>query len=281
MGGELTTEAYAEAMEAIAAAREEKIEAAAEGVLFGALFSADTVERLDSLETSESWSDEDAEFASDVAETMLRALTGLYGDLLRITRDSFDEISSLQPPEHLSDLHGDYVATSREVLQHVQEFVDRVQDTDTTVENQEQLASFYEAVNSLEFGPSNAENLEERAERACLELEGQLAAELERGVSICDAEPADATSTGPALEPAPAESSPTETPTAPAQGTTKASTEEFISVSAGSYHTCGVRADGSVVCWGYDYTCQDVARGGVVCVGARDKPPPPAGEFLS
>ena len=27
----------------------------------------------------------------------------------------------------------------------------------------------------------------------------------------------------------------------------------FISVSAGAYHTCGVRSNGSVACWGSDY----------------------------
>ena len=27
---------------------------------------------------------------------------------------------------------------------------------------------------------------------------------------------------------------------------------EFASVSAGHHHTCGVRADGSAACWGYD-----------------------------
>ncbi|MDE2822915.1 MAG: RCC1 domain-containing protein, partial [Chloroflexota bacterium] len=28
---------------------------------------------------------------------------------------------------------------------------------------------------------------------------------------------------------------------------------EFASVSAGRFHTCGVRADGSVACWGSNY----------------------------
>lgn len=229
-GAELTTEEYAEAMEEIAASREEEIEVAGEGVLFGALFSADTVERIGSLETSETWSDEDVEFAKDFAETMLRALTSLFSDFLRITRDSLDEMSSLEPPEHLSDLHGNYVATSREVLQLAQEFVDGIQDTDTNVENQEQLASFFEAVDSLESGPSDAEDLGERAERACLELEDQLEAELERDVNICDAEAADATSAEPALEPAPTAAAlePAITPTReliPAPDSTSAETD--------------------------------------------------------
>ena len=41
---------------------------------------------------------------------------------------------------------------------------------------------------------------------------------------------------------------------------------EFASVSAGGDHTCGVRSDGSVACWGRDIS------GGAT---------PPAGEFAS
>ena len=41
---------------------------------------------------------------------------------------------------------------------------------------------------------------------------------------------------------------------------------EFISVSAGEHHTCGVRPDGSVACWGND---------------AYGKATPPKGEFSS
>ena len=188
---DLTTEEYVQALEEIAAAQEEKIEAAGEALFSGALISRDDFERIGSLEASESWSDEDVEFASDLAETMLGAVTGLFGDFLTITRDSLDEISSLTPPEHLTDLHDDYVATSREVLQFAHEFVDGVQDTDTNVGNREELASFFEVVNSLEFGPPSLD-LEERAGEACLALTRQVEAELERDVTICDTEAAEA-----------------------------------------------------------------------------------------
>ena len=183
-GEELTVEEYAAAMEEITAAREEEIEGAAEGIMSGSLLSRETVERVTALETNESWSREDAEFASEFAETMLEATTGLYGALLEIIGDSIDEVSGLEPPEHLSDLHDDFIATSREILQLTQDFVDTARDTDTNIGNRDELADFMEAVNSVESGPSDPE-LQERAEGACLELEGRLEAELDRDVSIC------------------------------------------------------------------------------------------------
>ena len=41
---------------------------------------------------------------------------------------------------------------------------------------------------------------------------------------------------------------------------------EFVTVSTGSYHTCGVRLDGSVACWGDD---------------SLGKATPPEGEFVT
>ena len=54
---------------------------------------------------------------------------------------------------------------------------------------------------------------------------------------------------------------------------------EFVSVSAGGTHTCGVRADGSVVCWGDDGfrqasppegTFASVSAGGIDTVGVME-----------
>ena len=60
-------------------------------------------------------------------------------------------------------------------------------------------------------------------------------------------------------EAGPTPSEPTATPETPPTG-------EFASVSAGGIHTCGVKTDGSVACWGYDDSGQAT---------------PPAGEFAS
>ena len=182
-GEELTTEEYVAAMEEIAATQQEEIEAAGAAFFSDPPYSPEEGERFFALETSESWSQEDVEFASDVAETTLQKVTGLYGEFLSITRDSFDKMSRLAPPEHLSDLHDEYIATAREVLQLFQESLEAVQGADTSIGDRDELADFSEAVDSLESGPS-APELEERADAACSELEGKLEAELEREVNI-------------------------------------------------------------------------------------------------
>ena len=85
--------------------------------------------------------------------------------------------------------------------------------------------------------------------------------------------------------------------------TTQPPAGEFVSVSAGSAHTCGVRGDGSVACWGsnedgqvtpptggfasvsagYYHTCGVGRDGSVACWGLNrhGRATPPAGEFAS
>ena len=181
--GDLTVEEYAEAMEEIAATQEEEGEAAFDAFFSDPPYSPEEAERFFALVTNESWSQEDVGFASEFAKTTLQRTTGLYGEFLSITRDSFDEMSRLAPPEHLSDLHDEYIATAREVLQLVQSLVETVQDADTSIGDRDELADFLDIVDSLESGPS-APELEERADAACSELEGSLEAELERDVNI-------------------------------------------------------------------------------------------------
>ena len=44
---------------------------------------------------------------------------------------------------------------------------------------------------------------------------------------------------------------------------------EFASVSAGGGHTCGLRRDGTVACWGYDYNGQATPPAGEFVLGQR------------
>ncbi len=190
-GTELTTQEYTQALEEAFSGREQEIEEAAEDLLGGTLFTSEEVERISSLETAESWSEEDTEFASKFAETTLRATTSFYDDALGILKGSLDEMSGLRPPENLSDLHNNLVASLGEVLRFTQEQVEIVKDADTDIRNREDLANFYTIINSLESGLADpdqaeeAETLAEQAEEACRELQEQLESELERDVSIC------------------------------------------------------------------------------------------------
>ena len=201
-GEELTVEEYAAAMEETMAAQEQGIEAAGAAFFSEPPYSPEEAERYFTLETSGSWSQEDVEFASDVAETLLQKVTGLYDEFLNISRDSFDAMSRLTPPEHLANLHDDFIAASRELLQLVQESVETVRGTDTNIGNREELADFMQATDSLESGPPDAE-LAERVESLCSSLEGQLESELERDVNICDPSASNGAEADPEVEPAP------------------------------------------------------------------------------
>ena len=190
-GAELTTEEYAQAVEETLARGDDKVEAASSDFFLNGVFSQDEGERIYSLETSESWSDDDAEFASWYAETLLQAVTGLYDLVASSANETLDEVSRLRPPEHLSDLHSNFIATAREVIQFIQAQLETVKSADTEIKNREELADFGDVVNSLESGPldpaaqQRAEELTARGDAACLALKEQLEAELERQVSIC------------------------------------------------------------------------------------------------
>ena len=195
--GALTTEEYAAAMEKVFTIGDDEIEAAFGDFFFNGVFSEAEAQRLRSLEASDSWSDDDAEFASQTAETLLQAVTGLYDLVVNVFNTILDESSRLRPPEHLSDLHGNFIATTGEVVQLVQTQLEAVKNADTEVTSSEELADFRAVVNSLESGPldpetqQRAEELTAQGDAACLALKSQLETELGRDVSICNPEESD------------------------------------------------------------------------------------------
>ena len=208
-GAELTTEEYAAAMEEIATIGEDEFEEALEDFLFSGVFSDAEAERIRSLEASDSWSDDDADFASQSAQTLLQAVIGLYDLVVRFANESLDEMSALRPPDHLSDLHDNYIAATGEAVQLLQTQVEAVENTNTEIKNGQELVDFQAAVNSiLESGPADpalrqkAEELRARGNAACLALIGPLETELGRSVTFCNAEGADASSAATSAGPA-------------------------------------------------------------------------------
>ena len=191
-GAELTTQGYVEALQEAISSNEDAIEDAAVKLLEDPLLSGDVLERLGSLETAESWSEEDAAFASEFAETFLRALTDFYGYTLEAARDTLEELSDLTPPEHLSDLHEDFTRAYGEVVRFTPELLASFfQDVDTRIRTREDLADFYAFIDAADSGlldpdiQAKGEDLAEQADGACQELQYQLEAELERDVDIC------------------------------------------------------------------------------------------------
>ena len=215
---------YAEALEEaffyLEIEADDEIEAAGNELFSSAgLDLSDTI-RLNALATSDSWSEEDAEFASEYAEAMLQATSGIYDVIFRILDEFLHRVSSLRPPERLSGLHGNFIATYEETVRVAEELVETVKNADTEIKSREDLDDFLD----LEFGLEVPEELEAQSEKACLELKEQLEAELERKVFICDrasaaSEPtAPGATAEPAVRPTAANrySSATEAPAAPA-----------------------------------------------------------------
>lgn len=191
-GAESGTQEYAEALEEAFSGRDDEIEDAAKDLFGGTLFTSDELQRISSIENADSWSEEDAAFMSEYAETILEAVTGFYDIVLGALKGGLDEIAGLRPPGHLSDLHDNLVESFGEGLRFTQEHVDIVSAADTDIRSREDLASFQALIDSLESGPLDpelAQQLEdatEELEEACLALRDQLEAELEHDVNICE-----------------------------------------------------------------------------------------------
>jgi len=223
-GAELTTQEYAEALEeALSGPDDEIVEDAFERFFGRNRLSSDETERLWSLENAESWSEEDVRLANKYAEAGQRAATGFFDFVLGLLKRTPEEVSSLRPPKHLSELHRDFAEALGELtrfsLQPMEQLLDEVREADTDIRNREELAEFEALVNSLEF-PSvdpepgqQGEDLSKQAEAACQALEGRLEPELGRDVNICSS---DGTSERPP-EPRAAPSEVTPTPTAQTQ----------------------------------------------------------------
>lgn len=176
---------YAEALEEALSVADQRLEDAFEDIIFDGLFASGDAERIDSLMTDESWTEEDTEFASKYAQNVLYIFTGGIDEYLEALQDWVDEVSGLRPPRHLSDLHNTWIAHFEATFQAFQEQVESIESIDTDIENQKDLADFLAVINSLEVDSVISADLVEKYEGACLALEGELEAELGRDVSFC------------------------------------------------------------------------------------------------
>ncbi len=186
VGAELTTEEYERAMEEILTRAVDEAESMVASVssLDEVFRSKEGRERMQSLATSESWSDDDAEFASQYAEALLEETTGI-GDLgARAFNQILDGMSRLRPPERLSDLHREYSAALGEAAQILQMQVGILKNADTEIKSRQELAAFYDTWEGTPELQLKAAELVERGDEACIALKEQLEAELEREVSF-------------------------------------------------------------------------------------------------
>lgn len=186
-GGEerlLTTQEYAEAVEDAYATLQEEGEEVDEDLeqAFEDWFD-EVGDRLASPGSEDSWSDEDAELASELAEMLVRAFTDSLEGTLRLLEDYGDEVSKLRPPAHLAELHDTMTAGIEEFVREAREVAEDLKDIDTDIDTQADLVDFWTS-----FGSTLEVDLDsgKKADEACQELRVRLEAELSTSVAICD-----------------------------------------------------------------------------------------------
>ena len=187
-GGEervLTTQEYAEAMEDAQATLQEEGEKLGDEDLEEALeeWFEEMGDRLASPGSEDSWSGEDAELASELAETLVRAFADSLEGALELLKDYSDEVSSLRPPPHLAELHGTMTAGIEDFVREAREVVEDLKDIETDIDTQANLVDFWTS-----FGSTVDTDLDsgEQVDEACQELRARLEAELNISVAICD-----------------------------------------------------------------------------------------------
>ena len=199
-GPVLTTAEYAAALEKINAEDDPEFESEGE-----ALFERHPLavgegygERLEKLQSGDTWSADDVAFASKFAEELLQWAIDFYDLALSSAMHALDRFASLRPPETLADLHNAWITHTKEMLSLVQEGVAIIRNADTTIKNEEDFVAFIALFESMEGsntgpweeGSEKKEQLIQRiaqSEEACVALVDRLETELERAIEfICD-----------------------------------------------------------------------------------------------
>ena len=185
-GGEepvLTTRAYADALEDAHATLQEDGEKLGEDLERSLEDAFEKLGERPSPLSEDSWSDEDAEHASEFAETLLRANIDAFEGTRGVIEDYGDAISSLRPPAQLAALHNTMTAGIEEIVREFREAAANFKEIDTDIDSDAELEDFWTALESIADSDSGTG---EQMEDACRELRARLEAELGASVAICD-----------------------------------------------------------------------------------------------
>ena len=145
--------------------------------LFSLLASADSPEDME---------DEGWEAVSEIAENLTRVFADIMDGAAGLMEGYRDELSSLDPPTHLADLHTTMVDSMDGAIEAYREYRKYFEDFDTDISSEEDLVRLMSSLEgegiSLDTDPDAAV---ETFDAACRELKSRIEAELGSPYSIC------------------------------------------------------------------------------------------------
>ena len=145
--------------------------------LFSLLASADSPEDMEDA----GW-----EAVSEIAETLTRVFADIMDGAAGLMEGYRDELSSLDPPTHLADLHTTMVDSMDDAIEAYREYRKYFEDFDTDISSEEDLVRLMGSLEgegiSLEADPDAAV---ETFDAACRELKSRIEAELGSPYAIC------------------------------------------------------------------------------------------------
>ena len=187
----LTTQEYADELVRINEQFQEAGEALGEELFGeGEEVVEDLIEDLFNLfasaDSPEDVGDEGWEAVSEIAETLTKVFADIMDGAAGLLEGYRDELSSLDPPNHLADLHTKLVDSLDDATEAYGEYSKYFEDFDTDIGSEEDLQRFMGSLEGegipLDTDPEAAD---EAFEAACRELKSRIEAELGRPYSIC------------------------------------------------------------------------------------------------
>jgi hypothetical protein len=182
----LTTQEYADELVRINEQFQEKGEAlgeddeAIEGLmedLFTLFASADSPEDL---------GDTGWEAVSEIAEALTKVFADLMDRVAGLLEGYRDELSDLDPPTHLADLHTRMVAFLDDAIEGYREYHKYFKDFDTDITSEEHLERFMNSIEGEGISPdTDPVAAVDAFEATCRDLAWRIEAELGSPYSVC------------------------------------------------------------------------------------------------